>query len=207
MKKGFTIVELLTVIGIIFVLMGIITTAASQSIKSSRSRRADALCHLVQAGYNAYYAQNDRWPGDVGRLLQNGSLSPRNNQEDGGQNDENKYVLNGGEVKSSFLDMIEEAKQGRPVMDISGLFVSRDTGELKSETWRDGRHYAHAPSGYGLDFMSAIRGTKQSPKKMKTSEMYFGYPDPETGHFIRFKIVYSIPAGQFTVSKHDFIHN
>ena len=50
MKKGFTIVELLMVIGIIAVLMGIVTTAASESMKASRGRRADALCTLVQSG-------------------------------------------------------------------------------------------------------------------------------------------------------------
>ena len=43
-KKGFTIVELLMVISIIGILLGIVTTAASSSIKSARSRRADACC-------------------------------------------------------------------------------------------------------------------------------------------------------------------
>ena len=62
MKRAFTIVELLVVIGVIIVLMGIVTTAASESMKASRSRRRDALISLVQAGLAAYYAQNDEWP-------------------------------------------------------------------------------------------------------------------------------------------------
>ena len=49
-RKGFTIVELLVVITVIGVLMGIVTTAASTSMAASRSKRATALCSLVQTG-------------------------------------------------------------------------------------------------------------------------------------------------------------
>ena len=83
--------------------------------------------------------------------------------------------------------LVDETKKGNPMMDISGLFVSRDPGEKNGK-------------GSGLDFMSAIRGTKRSKKKMNTSEMYFGYPDRDTGRFRRFKMVYSIPTDQLSVS-------
>jgi hypothetical protein len=52
-----------------------------------------------------------------------------------------------------------------------------------------------------MDFISAVRGTKQHPKKMKTAEMYYGYPDPATGAFRRFKMTYSISADKLRVSK------
>lgn len=197
MKKGFTIVELLMVITIIAVLMGIVTTAASESIKQSRSRKADALCSLVQAGLNAYYAQNDKWPGPLGSKIESGSLGTRPNQEGPGrQNDPDKFVLNGGEVKDMVLELVTEAKNGNPLMDISGLFVSKYDGELSG-----GDGTGKPKKAYGLDFMSAIHGTKQSPKKMTTGQMFFGYPDPETGYFLRFKIVYSISTDQFNVTK------
>lgn len=183
MKKGFTIVELLMVIGIIAVLMGIVTTAASESMKASRLRRAEALCSLVQSGLAVYYAQNDEWPisfkGKVG-----------SNQEGANNNsDEDIYVLTGSEVRQCVKALVDEAKKGNPIIDVSGLWVSRSDGE----TARRG--------SVGLDFMSAVRGTKQHPKQMKTAEMYFGYPDPETGAFRRFKMTYSISADQLTVSR------
>ena len=193
MKRGFTIVELMMVAGVIVVLMGIVTTAASQSIRASRSRRADALCSLVLAGFNAYYAQYDKWPGKVGEQIANGSLGSQGNDEgEGGTSDNDKYVLSGSEVRDCVKALVEETKNGTPVMDISGLFVSRQDGELSGNKVK--------PSS-GMDFMSAIRGTRTSRKKMSTSEMYYGYPDPATGYFLRFKIVYSVPTDTFTVSK------
>ena len=39
MKKGFTIVELLMVVGILGILMTIVTTAAAGAVKQARGRR------------------------------------------------------------------------------------------------------------------------------------------------------------------------
>ena len=208
MKKGFTIVELMMVAGVIVVLMGIVTTAASQSIRSSRSRRADALCSLVQAGFNAYYAQYDRWPGAIGERIANGSVGTQGNKEgEDGTSDNDKYVLSGSEVRDCIKALVDETKKGTPVMDISGLYVSRFDGELRGAGGSNygGKGESGSGSGVrkatGMDFMSAIHGTRKSQKKMTTSEMYYGYPDPTTGYFLRFKIVYSIPTDTFTVSK------
>lgn len=188
MKRGFTIVELMMVIGIISILMGIVFTAASNSAKSGRTARANALCTAVQSGLATYYAQYEKWPGALGNKIENGSIRPRTNEEGvNGQRDDDKYVLESGEVREMVKALVDEAKQGNPVMDVSGLFVSRHSGE------KGGREY-------GLDFMSAIRGTRRSKVKMKTSEMYFGYQDPESGFFRRFKMVYSIPTDQLSVS-------
>lgn len=205
MKKAFTIVELLLVLSIIAVLMGIITTAASSSIRASRSRRAEALCTLVQTGLATYFEQEGKWP--IG-LLNGDTVSPRtNNEASGGRNDPDKIVLTGPEVRECVLALVQKTKENNPVMDISGLFVSRSEGELPGTGGgKTGDKAQNAGGGnvraaHGLDFMSAIRGTKWSQKKMKTSEMYFGYPDPETGYFLRFKMVYSIPADTITVSK------
>jgi prepilin-type N-terminal cleavage/methylation domain-containing protein len=185
MKKGFTIVELLMVVGILAVLMGIITTAASESMKASRLRRADALCTLVQAGLNAYYAQYDEWPINLANKSGSNEEGINNNT------DSNIYVLQGSEVRQMVKALVEESKKGNPVMDISGLWVSRSAGEKSG----GGR------KAVGMDFMSAVRGTKTSPKKMKTSEMYYGYPDPETGAFLRFKMTYSISSDQVSVGR------
>ena len=182
------------VIGIIAVLMGIITTAASTSIKSSRGRRAEALCTLVQAGLATYYEQKGEWPV---------TISTTGQQEDGKGNskDPDSIVLTGAQVRQCVKALVDEAKQNNPMMDISGLFVSREPGELNGGGGQIGQQTAKVKSAYGMNFMDAIRGTKQSKRKMKTSEMYFGYPDPETGYFLRFKMVYSVPGDTITVSK------
>lgn len=190
MKKGFTIVELLMAIGIVAVLLGLITTAASQSIQSSREKRAVALCAMVQSALATYYAQNAEWPDPLGGKVKRGSLFQSNDEGVNNTTDSDKYVLSAAEVRSMVKALVDETKKGNPLMDISGLFVSRSPGE-------------RGDRGNGLDFMSAVRGTKYSRKKMKTAEMYFGYPDKRTGKFRRFKMVYSIAADQLTVSQQD----
>jgi prepilin-type N-terminal cleavage/methylation domain-containing protein len=188
MKKAFTIIELMMVIAIVGVLLGIITTAAAGSIKQARERRASSCCAVVQQGLATYYAQYGKWPGSIGSRIESGNLGSRNNTEGANyQSDDNKYILNASEANEMIRELIMEAKKGNPLMDISGLFVSRHSGEPGS---RD----------RGLDFMSAVRGTETSPKRMKTAEMNFGYPESSHGYFRRFKITYSIPTDEMSVS-------
>lgn len=183
------------VVGIIIILMGVVTTAASQSIRSARSRRADALFSLVKAGMNAYYARYDEWPGSIGNQIANGSINPN-----GDQNHPDVYVLSGPEVRSCVKALVDETKNGTPVMDISGLYVSRFPGELNSGgSGGKGQASGRVKKASGMDFMAAIHGTRTSKKKMTTSEMYFGYPDTDTGNFVRFGMVYSVPTDQFSV--------
>ena len=192
MKKGFTIVELLMVVGIIAVLMGIVTTAAASSIKASRRQKASALCTIVQTALATYREQKGRWPIDM-------PVSRANREGSNGNSNSDIVVLNGTEVRACVKALVEETKKHNPMMDISGLFVSRQDGELAGGTDSSGNR--KVKPAFGLDFMQAIHGTRESSKKMKSSEMYFGYPDPETGYFLRFKMTYSIPTDQLTVSK------
>ena len=64
-RQGFTIVELLMVIGILAVLLGIITTAATASIRQARTRRANAMKQTLQNGVMAYRQLKDKWPGKL----------------------------------------------------------------------------------------------------------------------------------------------
>lgn len=189
MKKAFTIVELMVVVGIIAILLTLVMTATASSIKQARSRKAAACCEIVQQGLATYYAQKAKWPGTIGERIANGSINARSNQEGvNNESDYTMYVLDASEVDSMIRDLVLESKKRNPLMDISGLFVSRGQGERGS---RD----------IGLDFMQAIRGTKTSRKKMKLAEMHFGYPETEHGYFRRFKVVYSIPTDEMKVSQ------
>ena len=206
-RRGFTIVELLMVIGIIAVLMGIVTTAASESIRASRTRRAEAICALVQAGFSNYYAQYDKWPGTIGDRIANGSIGTKSNNEGtDGSSDTEEYVLSVTDVDNCLRAMIDETKKGNPVMDISGLFVSnaKNVDPVESTcTCVSSFHKKYTPQAgaHGMDFMSAIHGTRKSRRKMTTGEMHFGYPHPDSGGFMPFKVIYSISADTFTVKR------
>lgn len=190
------------VLGIIAVLMGIVTTAASESIRGARSRKADALCNIVQAGFAAYYAQFDEWPGPIGQMIASGSLGTRTNVEGYNYNsDPEKFVLTIKENDDCIREMVLKTKEGIPMMDVSGLFVSKDEGR-------------YGDKSRGLDFMQAatIKGMSEAKSKLRgatggkrltVANMHFGYPDPETGNFRHFKIIYSIPTDAFSVRKMD----
>ncbi len=187
MRKAFTIVELMMVVGIIGILMGIATTAISSSIKQARVHKSTTSRRILEQGFATYYAQKGKWPGAIGERIANGSLGTRSNDEgvDGDSNTD-RYVLTASEIDEMVRALINETKKNNPMMDISGLYVSRDQGNPGSKA-------------RGMDFMDAIRGTKQSKKKMKVAEMHFGYPDAGSGYFRHYKVVYSIPTDEMKV--------
>ena len=180
-SPAFTIVELLMVIGIIAILLGIVTTAASESLRASRDRRASAVIAVMQSGLAAYYAVKEEWPMDF-------SGKEGNHKNESNDIDKNQYDLSYSEVKKCAYAVVETAKTGAPLVDVSGLWVSRSSGE--SDKYEQ-----------GMDFMSAIRGTRESSKKMKLTEMYFGYPRSSDGGFERYGMGYSIATDQLTVGR------
>jgi len=159
-RRGFTIVELLMVVGIISVLITISATAIKGSITNARKQRADALCTIVEQGLAAYYAQENVWP-----------ITTLENKE----TDTNKdyYTLNDNEVRQMVVAIVKKTADNNPLIDVAGLFVARKDA-----------------SKYGMDFMDAIHGSKQQREKLRLSQLIFGYPDPSTGHFKVFKMRY-----------------
>ena len=187
MRRGFTIIELVMVIAILGILLGIVTTAAANSIKQARVRKADACCRIVQAGFETYYAQKGEWIGGIDAKIK----GEKTNSEGKNYNsDDDLYVLEPGDVDEMMRDILKEYKRGNPCLDISGLFVSRKQGLPGSKD-------------LGLDFMTAIRGTpkEKNGQRMSSSEMHFGYPEESHGYFRHFKVVYSKPTDQMKVSR------
>lgn len=169
MKKAFTIIELMMVVAIVAILLGLITSASAGAIREAREKKASTACVVVQAGFETYYAQKGYWPGSI------------NENRDGTDFDQAADIieLDPIQVRAMMKDLIQEFKKGNPCIDLSGLFVSRYEGKAGS---RD----------LGLDFMEAIHGSKKDKhgQKMTTSEMYFGYPDKQTGYFRHFRVTY-----------------
>ena len=189
MRRGFTIIELVMVVAIMGILLGIVTTAAAGAIRQARIRKAEACCKVVQAAFETYYAQKGEWPGGIESKITGDKANSEGKEY---RSDSDIYVLDPGDVDDMMRDILHEYKNGNPCLDISGLFVSRYDGRAGT------RHL-------GLDFMTAIRGTKQDAngQKMTTSQMHFGYPESSHGYFRHFKVVYSKPTDQMKVSRQD----
>ncbi len=184
-KPGFTIIELMAVVAILGILIGMVMSATTGAIKLARKNKAEASVKCVQQGIETYRAQKDEWPGGYN------TESSGSSNTDGVNNTTNadRVHLDASEVRAMVKDVVEETCQkGNPMMDVSGLYVSRGAGESGGED-------------YGLDFMEAVHGTEESQVKMSISEMYFGYPEESNGYFRRFKIVYSRPTDSIEVSK------
>lgn len=178
MKKAFTLIELMAVVAIIGVLLGIITTAAANSIQASRKQQAKALVTIVQQGIETYHAQRDEWPKFNGSSITSGNVS----------GDPNKYVIPTTTVDDMIREVVRESAENRnPMMDIAGLFVSDRAGNAND------KHY-------GMNFWDAVRATKKGSKRMGIGQMHFGYPESSHGWFRSFKIVYSIPTDSLEVS-------
>ncbi len=169
-KRGFTIVELLMVIAVIAVLISITTTSVLGAMKRARVQKANVLCELVKQGLCTYYAQKGEWPWGY--------------KSSTGEDD--YYWLTEAEIRNAIFELVKEAKKHNPMMDISGLYVSTQSGEPGS------RHY-------GMDFMTAVRGSKQHPERIPASRLYYGYPESEHGYFRRFVIKYSPVTDQIIV--------
>ena len=135
-RRGFTIVELLMVIGIIAVLSTIVTTAASGAMKQARGRRADALVQMVQAGISTYHAQNDEWP-DFNPSGKRGNVRLSN-----GDTDPERYELTETEVDNMIRKVVRVSAKN-PLIDVTGLFVAR-SGSVNDKT-------------FGMDFMQIGR--------------------------------------------------
>lgn len=176
MKKGFTIVELLMVIAILAVLLGIVTTAATASIRQSRERQAKAMQNTLQNGLAAYRARKGEWPGKLedwaDRPSDKGTLGYLSNDD---YNTVMHKLLSASSGKSS---------KSR-VMDPVGLAVIPTSGA-------DGKLDC-------MDFRTVTTKNNKHAKRMEPNEMTVVYPRTNDGKALRFVIEYNTESDEVTV--------
>ena len=193
--SAFTIVELLVVIAIIGVLLGIVTTAATSSVKNGRVRRADAMARAFQQAISAYYAQEGRWPSVMESRANN-------------MGNKSKYTFTGSECDQIFREIVKNsvgANVSRPLIDASALFVA-NSSRLKGDGCFD-NHSDHSASSYcgndhcitGVDF--AMASKKDSKVKIPIDSMSFGWQGRRYGKFCRFWLTYNAQTDAITVTR------
>ena len=195
LSAGFTIVELLVVISIIGILLGIVTTAATGSIKNGRSRRAEAMASALQQAIAAYYAQEGRWPDAI-------------ESRSGNMGNKTKYTFSATECDQILREVVRKSVgtgASRPLVDASALFVAN-----ASRVRGDGCFDVHGDRSYtaycgdqrcinGVDF--SLAANKNSKVYVPLSNMAFGWQGRTNGKFCRFWITYNSQTDSVSVSR------
>ena len=196
-RRGFTIIELLTVIGIIAILATIVVTASAGALRHARARRADAMRISLEQAISAYYAQEGRWPGPIE------SYADSANEE--------VHTFSASETDRIFQDVVGKAygKSGSrsALVDASALFVA-DAGKLKNGgkgcfdhhgNRREANYCGDQGCVNGLDF--TLAANRNGKGYVNFSSMAFGYPGTTYGKFCRFWIKYNSKTDSVTVTK------
>ena len=86
--------------------------------------------------------------------------------------------------------------------DVYELQPSRSSDRPREVRLQNGSvTYRPAKGAFGLDFWDAVKGRKKdSPYRMTTGDMNFGYPYVDGG-FMPFRVLYSIPTDEMRVEK------
>ena len=196
-RRGFTIVELLIVIAIIGVLVSLVSVAVGGSLRNGRTKRAEAMCRVLQQSITMYYTKTGQWPKAIESKADNMS------------GDKDTYTFTGAEADQIFQEIVKKSTGSGATMalvDASALFVA-DANRLKNGG--DGcydNHNDKSKTSYcgdqhcvkGTDF---TRASKQGKGHIPLTSMAFGYQATKSGNFCRFWITYNGKTDTVTVSR------
>jgi prepilin-type N-terminal cleavage/methylation domain-containing protein len=175
MKRGFTIIELLMVVAILAVLLGIVTTAATASVRQSRDRQAQAMKQTLQNGIAAYRVRKDKWPEKLEKWA--------DQEHDGTVG----YLSRGDydKVVQEILRVSTGRNAKNRVMDPVGLAVipvSESDGKIDC-----------------MNFRAVTTKNNKHAKQMEYNEMTVVYPKTDTGRAYRYVIEYNAESDEVTV--------
>ena len=176
-KKGFTIIELMIVIAILAVLLGIITTVATASIRKGRERRRQAMRETLQNGIAAYQERKDEWPGK----LEEWAKDPPRGKGTVITLETKDY----DEVVQELLKVSAGKSPQNRVLDPVGLLVMRSSENNGSSAGRDYREVVKKNGKYG--------------KRMSVKDMTIVYPNVDNGKAYRYVIKYNTLSDSVTV--------
>ena len=175
MKRGFTIIELLMVIAILAVLLGIVTTAATASIRQSRERKTQAMKQTLQNGIAAYRVRKGKWPGkleDWAEQQHDGTVGYLSNSDYDRVMQDLLKLSAGKSAKARVMDPV-----GLSVIPVSGTDGKVDCMDFRSVTTKNNKH----------------------AKRMEYNEMTVVYPRTDNGRAYRFVIEYNTESDEAAV--------
>ena len=201
MKRGYTLVEMLIVIAVIGVLAGITVVSLKGVISSARSKRCASMKTVIEQGLATYYAQEGEWPDVIENALQNNANARTIEIKNADADKLMRQVVGKAYGKSGTKSML---------LDATGLYVCEANRCGNENRGCFGNHdNSSNPGTYcrgkgcrlGIDFAEAVKpGGK---RHIQLSNMAFGYPDPDTGMFHRFKVIYNTRTDSVSVGEAD----
>lgn len=182
-RAGFTLIEMMMVVAIIGILAGLVFSGVFGSFGTSREASVDALRLSILNGINTYRVDHERWPPKDGKLQK---------WEDSGiPSGKSVDYLTDSDYDAMMRVIVKDCvrKGSAAVMDPNPLIVATPKG---ADSQR---------STSGQFFSEAVKKSKRHGATLKISDMTFGYAEPRTGLFCRFKVAYNAQTKSVTVER------